>query len=216
MPMSTSRSRPGPLGGFTLIEVVVVIGIIVLTVSFIAPSVAKMFQNRKIENACTLIASTLNEARNGAVTRKQVHRVVFLHEGLRLYREPKGRSILGGFEGQIRSFDPDNAGTISYTLTFAGLPGKGKEIPRELSVIGGDRPPPEEEWTVTPEDISLRFLPDGTIDFGAYQDIPSYQFHESPPTAADIVIHRMGDPGHQGFIDIRPTGRTVFKVEEVE
>ncbi len=207
-PRSTGR-----IAGFTLIEMVVTIGIIIIAAGFLIPSMAKLFQNRKLENAGTLISSTMNEARNNAVTKKQTYQVVFLRDGLRLYREPKGKD-LGAFEGSIRPYDPDTSGTLSYDLHFARR--DFKSLPTDLAVILDDATLPAKEWQTTPQDIVLRFLPDGTVDFGSYQDIPTYEFNETPPEDSDIVLSRLGDLFNRGYIDIRPTGRTVFKIEVIE
>lgn len=199
--------------GFTLIEVVVAIGIIVLVMGFSIPSFAKMFQNRRLENAGTLVASTINEVRNNSVTSKQVFRIVFVRDGLRIYREPKGTDK-GGFVGAIRTYDPDQQ-QITYDLVFAGR--EFADIPADLDVLLQDpkNPPPAEEWVVTPKDISIRFLPDGTVDFGDFEDIPSFQFNAVPAEAADIVFKERVDKS-RGFLDIRPTGRTAIKVEAVQ
>jgi len=196
--------------GFTLIEIVVVVSIIVIVMGFSAPAFIKMFQNRRLEGAGTLIGSAINEARNDAVTKKQVHRIVFLRDGFRVYREPKGADK-GGFEAGIRAYDPDRSG-IEYDLIFAGRP--YADLPTDLAVIidNPGNPPPAEEWTLSDAETSLRFLPDGTVDFGAFEDVPSFRFHETPPEAADIII-RQKDDKQRGYLDIRPTGRSAFKVE---
>jgi prepilin-type N-terminal cleavage/methylation domain-containing protein len=208
------RARSTLSEGFTLIEVVVAIGIIVLVMGFSAPSFAKMFKNKNLENAGTLIASAVNEVRNDAVTTKQAHRIVFLRDGLRIYREPKGIDK-GGFVESLRPYDPQRNG-ITYDLGFAGKP--AAEIPTDLAMILDDpeNPPPSDTWQVTDRDISIRFLPDGTVDFGEYEDIPSFQFNAVPAEAADITFFRVSDQKQRGYLDIRPTGRTAFKIEEVE
>jgi prepilin-type N-terminal cleavage/methylation domain-containing protein len=199
--------------GFTLIEIVVVVSIIVIVMGFSAPAFIKMFQNRRLEGAGTLIGSAINEARNDAVTKKQVHRIVFLRDGFRVYREPKGADK-GGFQEGIRPYDPDRTG-LEYDLVFAGRP--YTELPTDLAIILDSKgtPPPPEEWTVTDEETSIRFLPDGTVDFGKFEDVPSFQFNATPPESADIII-RQKDDKQRGYLDIRPTGRSAFKVEAVE
>jgi hypothetical protein len=137
------------------------------------------------------------------VTKKQAYRVVFLQDGLRLYREPK-REDPGGFEGKVRTYDPDDSGTISYDLMFANRP--YADIRQDLFVIEDDPGITADEWVVTPgEDISLRFLPDGSIDVGSYAD--SFE---------DVVITRMGDTRKRGVIDIDPSGTFDFEVKEIE
>ena len=81
------ETDPRPDFGFTLIEMVVVIGIIILATGFIVPSLSKFFQNRQLNNAGKIITNTLQEARNEAVTKKQPVRVIFLQRGLRVYVE---------------------------------------------------------------------------------------------------------------------------------
>ena len=76
--------------GFTLVEMIVTIGIIIVAAGFIAPAVTAIFKDRRIENAAAILITTMNEARNAAVTKKQKHSVVFLRPGVRLYRHPKG------------------------------------------------------------------------------------------------------------------------------
>lgn len=208
-----SRDR-APRGGFTLIEMVVTIGIIILAAGFLAPAVATMFQSRRLENAGTLISTVMNEARQSAVTKRQAHSVVFLKHGLRLYREPKGEDR-GEFK-KLEPYDPESSTTIEYDLEFARR--AYEDIPEDLQVLAGksDRPPPPEEWELESGDIVIRFLPDGTVDFGEYEDVPTFLFNESPPEGADIVIRQQGNNTTRGYLDIRPTGRTVFKVEEFE
>ena len=50
--------------GFTLVEMIVAIGIIIVAAGFIAPAVTAMFKDRRIENATAVIITTINEARN--------------------------------------------------------------------------------------------------------------------------------------------------------
>ena len=76
--------------GFTLIELIVVIGIIILATGFIVPTLSRFFQNRALNNAGTLIHGVLNGARNDAVTTKKAVRVVFLKRGLRVFMEGTG------------------------------------------------------------------------------------------------------------------------------
>ena len=198
--------------GFTLIEMIVTIGIIIMAAGFLAPAVATMFANRKLENAGTLISTVMNEARNAAVTKNQTHVVVFLRDGLRTFREPKGED-LGGFFGRIRPYDPDNSGTMRYHLHFADRDFDSIALDL-ISVEEGITDP--EDWELNDDDIFIKFRPDGTIDFGRRTDIPSYEFNESPPVSSDIEIERTGDVRQHGFIDIRPTGRSVFKLDTFE
>ncbi len=212
MVSESGRGENSPLRerGFTLVEMIVTIGIIIMAAGFLVPSLATMFANRKLENAGTLISTVMNEARNSAVTKKQVHTVVFLRDGLRLYREAKGADP-GEFLGIIKPYDPDNSGTLKYHLHFAELP--FDQIPADLHSRRAESD--SSNFEIGAADVVIRFMPDGTIDFGDRIDVPSFKFNESPPLLADIEIVRMGDEKQRGYIDIRPTGRTVFKLDKV-
>ncbi|MFQ5653601.1 MAG: Tfp pilus assembly protein FimT/FimU [Planctomycetota bacterium] len=210
MPRACCRS-PLPGNGFTLIEMVVTIAIIILAAGFIAPTLTEMFQSRKLENATTLIVGSLNEARNEAVTQKRAHAVVFLQRGVRLYREGKGTES-GSFLGGLRSYAPDDeAETVRYHLQFAGK--SYEDISRLL--IAQEEGADDEDLTLRDGDLYLRLLPDGTVDFGNHKDVPSFQYNAKPPRNADVIIERAGDRYNRGFVDIRPTGRSVHKVEEL-
>ena len=200
------RSQPG----FTLVEMIVTIGIIIVAAGFIAPSIAAIFQDRRIENAAAIIVSTVNEARNNAVTKKQEYSVVFLKRGVRLYRHPKGEDP-GGFVGGLRSINVGDSDHITYDLPCADC--IHEEIPSLLQ--GQERELPADKWKLEREDYFIRLRTDGTIDFGLLNDIPSYRFQSDPPSGGDMILHQKGDL-RDCFIDFRPTGRVVSKVGEVE
>ena len=199
-----NRSQPG----FTLVEMIVTIGIIIVAAGFIAPAIAAIFQDRRIENAAAIIVSTVNEARNNAVTKKQKYSVVFLKKGVRLYRHPKGEDM-GGFVGGLRPINVRDAEHITYDLPCAGC--IYEEIPELLQ--GQVRELPADRWKLEREDYYITLLADGTIDFGLLNDVPSYRFQSDPPSGGDMILHQKGDM-RDCFIDIRPTGRVVSKVGE--
>lgn len=197
-------------GGFTLIEMVVTIGIIILAAGFLAPALGSLFENRKLENAGTLIVSVMNEARNISVTKKKTVSVCFLRDGLRLYEGAKGDGI-GEFKGSLEAYDPDRSGQIRYDLHFADL--EYEDLPEKLAMEEDGESP--DRWVPTDEDIVLDFLSDGTIDFGRFSDVPSYHYLAEPVSGADISIGKVGE-WSRCYIDIRPTGRAKAKVEEQE
>ena len=195
--------------GFTLIEMMVTIGIIIIAAGFLVPSLAKMFQSRALESAGKLIVSTVREARQEAVTSKTAHRVIFLQNGLQIYKEPR-KDQGGKFLGAIKPYAPKKAGTIRYNLWFAGK--TYEAINEEMTDISEG---------IMEGDISLRFLPDGTIDFGDHTDIYYREGAsvksdpDNPP--ADITIEQEGDPYNRGLIDIRPWGGdAIFKIKEID
>jgi prepilin-type N-terminal cleavage/methylation domain-containing protein len=205
--------RPGSrLGGFTLIEMIVVMGIIVMMASLMGPTLATMFSNRRLENAGTMVSSVLNEARNTAVTQKRRVAVIFCRDGLRTYREPKYGEGTEGFQylNAMRRYNVDGRGEISYDLHFADL--EYEDIPEELGSLvdcDGNIDNP----SVGGRDVVLWFDRDGTVDFGEYRDVPTYEFSATPCQIADVEI-RMAGSLEICWVDIRATGRTVSKVEE--
>ncbi|HCW43727.1 MAG: hypothetical protein H8E43_03275 [Planctomycetia bacterium] len=196
--------------GFTLVEMIVTIGIIIMAAGFIAPAVTKIFQDRRIENAASVIITTINEARNAAVTKKQKHSVVFLRTGVRLYKHPKGDDM-GGFVGSIRSLNATEVNLISYSMPCANL--ESEEIPEMLADQGLNMS--NDEWKPGRDDLTIDLNVDGTIDFKFLSDIPSYKFDADPPFGGDLVIMQKGDP-RICYVDIKATGRAGSKVTEEE
>ena len=194
--------------GFTLIEMIVTIGIIIVATGFIAPAVIAIFQDRRLENAAAIILTTVNEARNAAVTKKQPHSVVFLQSGVRLYRHPKGEDE-GGFVGGIRAINVPGADHVSYDMPCARYLSADLATQLQCQIEGIN----QDRWVPLPEDVFITLRPDGTIDFGTNDDIPSYRFNSDPPSGGDLLIRQKGD-SRVCFVDIRPTGRVASKVAE--
>ncbi|MEE8143530.1 MAG: prepilin-type N-terminal cleavage/methylation domain-containing protein [Planctomycetota bacterium] len=186
--------------GFTLIEMLVTIGIIIIAAGFLLPSLSKMFQSKTMENAGSVVVSAINEARQEAVTTKTAHRVVFLRDGLRVYKEPK-KDREGKFLGGIRPYGPED-NSVHYHLEFAG---------RSYDTINEHVTNSNE---VGEGDIFLRLKPDGEIHFGSFKDISTSEFIQKQPGTADVILERIGDTSNWGLIDIRTTGRAVFKIVE--
>lgn len=206
-PRGRETVRPvefGPEAGFTLIEMMVAIGIIMLALGFMLPTLNSFTQDRKVSSAGTLVATALNGARQEAVSQKKVFGVVFYQRGVRQYDFEGVKDE----DGRLRHFgdfiEYSNDDKIRYRLQFAGR--KYEDLPN----------PPALEEELRPEDVVIRFKDDGTIDFGEYTDVPSFQFSQDTPSNADIVFDLSWDSERKGWLDIRPQGRIVFKVAEVE
>lgn len=195
-------------GGFTLIEMLVAIGIIMIAFGFMIPTLTEFTRDRKVNGAGTMITTKLNEARNEAVTKKKPYGLVFYKRGVRLYSfdgEDDGDGNLEKYIGGITPYTSDDH--IKYRLEFAGL--KYDEIPD---------PPKDGEVDeeLRPQDVFLRYNIDGTVDFGKYDDVPTFSFNEDNPSNADIIFDLKWDQKNKGWLDIRPQGRVVFKVAEVK
>ncbi|MEC9476083.1 MAG: prepilin-type N-terminal cleavage/methylation domain-containing protein [Planctomycetota bacterium] len=196
--------------GFTLVEMIVTIGIIIVAAGFIAPAVTAIFKDRRIENAAAVIITTVNEARNAAVTKKQKHSVVFLRSGVRLYRHPKGDDD-GGFVGGVRSINVPGADHITYDIPCARLDSidLAEKIQSQVEDLA------QNDWKLFREDTFITLRTDGTIDFETNVDIPTYRYNSDPPAGADLIIRQRGD-SRACFVDIRPTGRVKSKVVDEE
>lgn len=193
--------------GFTLIEMMVAVGIIMIAFGFMVPTLNSFTQDRKVSSAGTMITTLLNSARNEAVTKKSPYGVVFYQRGMRLYSfegEIDGDGRLSHFLGGLVEYSSDEK--INYRLQFAE-----REYEEILSP-----PSAEEEDELRPEDVSIRFKPDGTADFGKFNDVGSFHFSEDEPSNADIILDLGWDKRRKGWIDIRPQGRIVFKVAETK
>ncbi|MAJ27823.1 hypothetical protein CBD41_00290 [bacterium TMED181] len=206
---SLSRTDSGQRG-FTLVEMIVTIGIIIMAAGFIAPAVTKIFQDRRIENAASVVITAINEARNSTVTKKQKHSVVFLKRGVRIYRHPK-RDDAGGFEGGLRSVNATDVELISYSMPCARL--EAEDLP-DMLVAQSDGLS-QDDWKPATGDVYLDLNLDGTIDFRALTDIPSYKFDADPPYGGDLMIFQRGDI-RVCYVDIKATGRAGSKVAELE
>ena len=196
--------------GFTLVEMIVTIGIIIMAAGFIAPAVTKIFQDRRIENAASVIITAINEARNSTVTKKQKHSVIFLKKGVRIYRHPKGED-LGGFEGGLRSVNATDVDLISYSMPCARM--ESEDLPDEL--VAQSEGLSQDDWKPMNGDLYLDLNFDGTINFRALTDIPSYKFDAEPPYGGDLMISQIGDL-RVCYVDIKATGRAGSKVAELE
>ena len=205
-----------PEAGFTLIEMLVVVGIIILAAAFMIPTLGDYLRNRKISAAGNLVVRTLNEARSEAVTKRTKFTVVFLSDGMMVYDNEAQR-----FEGPLRRITNDQA--IRYETKFSdeelvyGDMKSREEFEEELEYLDEDRVIFDREGNTT-----LTFGPAGTIDFGSHVDISTERFHNSE--LADVkILQLMGDTSLDdpridtltGFVDIRPAGMIAFKIEDL-
>ena len=73
--------------GFTLIELMVVIFIIVLAAGLMTPTITDFFKGRQLENIRAQFGSAFSSARLRAVSQGVDVSVVFFREGVRVYEE---------------------------------------------------------------------------------------------------------------------------------
>lgn len=226
----TSRSSPGrPFksptleAGFTLIEMVVVVAVIMIALGLLVPNLAAAYNNRRLSHAGDVIVRNLNLARNNAITEKRAWYVVFFRNTLQLARENRDTGDIDFVESPQR-FEGNDTDMVSYRLMFAGgdegfrpqeIPVKAHDTSKltegELSEIkDGD----ETDAKLRGGDVFIVFRPDGSVDFGRNTDVATQSFQDGEK--ADIQIRQNGMRDRQGWIDIRPTGRPKFKLQEVD
>ncbi|MFN0057992.1 MAG: Tfp pilus assembly protein FimT/FimU [Planctomycetota bacterium] len=201
-----SRAWRGQMG-FTLMEMMVTIAIVMLALVSLLPALGKSFLNRKLNGAGSILVKLLGEARNKAITQKQSFSVVFYKRGAQLFQEAKGTKP-AMFVGNMLTYAPgDTSETVTYELRFAGANGAYSAL---RDATPADFAPPLEDSG----EVFIRFNSDGTVDFAKNQDINSALYRDG--VDADIIITQGGLNDRRGLIDVKNTGRVNSKVHDLE
>lgn len=114
--------------GYTLIEVLVVVGILAMILAGLYPSILNTLETRGIENSARDILTTLQKAKFEAVKTKLNHRVGFLDVGgvwTYFIEQEDATGVWSILPGYIRKEIPEK---FIVTLNFpdvAGVPSKG-------------------------------------------------------------------------------------------
>ena len=202
-----------PDEGFTLIELIVVISVIVIVFSISLPALGKFLEDRKLKAAGTLVMTKLNEARTNAVTQKRPIGIVFYQKGMRMYDfegQQQDDGELTHFIGGVAPYQSVEG--IEYRLQFAGA-SYADILPQPENIL---------DESLREDDIVLRFESDGTIDFGRFSDVPSSEWKDERPANADIIVDYFQGSGERreypakAWIDVRPQGRLAYKIAETK
>ncbi len=169
---------------FTLMELMVVIGIIMIMTAISIPAISKFMDGQKLQQSGRLMQSSFNEARRAAITQRARNVLVFFREedpgrpgffrwGTRRYRERVGydsepQYLLAGAQFELETgTTTGGAGPSGHPVVgrlaglpipvFDGIPDEGN-----VSLFGAQRrpsqPAPGASW------LWVEFQRDGTIN----------------------------------------------------
>lgn len=215
----TCRRHASTRRGFTLIELMVVIAIIVLAAGLMTPTITDFFKNRKLERIRGELGAAFNTARLRAVNQGTKTSLVFFREGVRIYDEYQKRWI-------DDLWNPDNTplaeGQAWFILGFLdGKPSTQLKPYREWKRVympsrparGTGQTPSADPEVITVGLPKIIFNRDGSITFGSGADVPSHLFNvEGIPPKADIMIYQANNTT-ACFIDLRGPGQLRYRIE---
>lgn len=217
-PMFRSKRRVswGVSAGFTLIELMVVIGIIVLAAGLMTPTIADFFKNRQLETIRGHIGAAFNKARLNAVNKGTKASLVFFREGVRVYLEKERRF---DEEDLFRpETSPLSDDSVWYVLGFLEkknsfeLESYRSWESRHSHLQSETASRAEKQGAGTTDQVDVRGLPkitferDGSLTFVTGADVPISEFKKEIPDTADIVIYSSMS-NTACFIDLRLPGQ---------
>jgi hypothetical protein len=217
--------------GFTIVELMVVIAIIVLAAGLMTPTITDFFRNRRLEGVRGQFGSAFNSARLTAVNERVRVSLVFFREGVRVFNERDGRFTDEFFSPESSLLSGDEMwyvlGFLDSKPSTAVMPYQEweKRVKVEAQLKPGGQASGAQSPGVQPgrrePRISVRDLPritferDGTLTFTSGADVSTTSFQQEVPELADMVIYQAGN-STACFIDFRPTGQMRSKTVPLE
>lgn len=231
----TCSSSPRALtrgSGFTLIELMVVVAIIVMAAGLMTPTITDFFKNRQLEGIKGHFGAAFNKARLSAVNQGKPVSLVFFREGIRIFDETrKTFDPDDGFNPELAPFGTDK---VWYVLGFfnqrpnTSLPqyrawekaqkasqAATLEAEKAASAQGGRR----RRSTTVGYNLGgipkITFQRDGSLVFsGGGGDVSSKGFTDLTkiPELSDVMIYQAGNTT-ACFIDFKLTGQIKYRVD---
>lgn len=198
-------------GGFTIVELMVVIAIIVIAAGFMTPSITDFLRSRQLENVRGNLGSTFNRARLQAVNARAKVSLVFFREGVRIYDVSSQTFTDGDFNPATA---PLASGDLWYELGFYGnkdswsLPAFA-QWQEEHTMVRDESEPPGAPRRVNVDGVPrVTFQRDGTLFFDVGADVGTTAFKKDDDeiTTSDVLIKQKGN-ATWCFIDFRTTGQ---------
>lgn len=199
---STGSSR-----AFTLMELMVVIGIIMIMTALSIPAISKFMDGQKLQQSARVMQSSFNEARRAAITQRARNVLVFFREedpgrpgffrwGTRRYRERVGydgeaQYLLAGAQFELESGTSTGSGPPGATATVGRLAGipipvfDGLPPEDDVALFGAQRRPSQPAPGTTSW-LWVEFLRDGTIDTNGLDNLPLTEGFYDPNAALEF------------------------------
>lgn len=121
--------------GFTLIEMMVVVGLIIVMTAIALPAISKFLDGQSLQQSGRIVQSAFNEARRAAITQRARNYLVFFRQpddsrpgeyvyGMRRFREKVGYEgeALFLLHGIVFDFDSSGASGGNKAGTIHGIP----------------------------------------------------------------------------------------------
>ena len=133
-------------GGFTMIELMVVVAIIIMATGIMGPTIADFMKNRQLEGVRGQFGNIFNMARLQAVNQRRDISVVFFREGPRVFDELRKEFIDYDVWNPGNSPLGESDPTMWYALGFARGTSSYNQQHDKKAIGDGLTIPPFEKW----------------------------------------------------------------------